>query len=189
MVALLAHVIEHGRFTRPLRAPKRAPMQRHNMHRAMTWNYASAQRWRRPVSPISQFGFVPYRGGAPIVQDLVAGQIDLTMMDPTTFLAHVRAGNLEAFAVAAAARLSSAPEIPTVDEAGLPDASMPCAGSPCGDAPTAIAITSSGTDWQGAGVTGRSPPPGSWRDAARSVQQRVTPSVDTLVSRSAGAAG
>jgi tripartite-type tricarboxylate transporter receptor subunit TctC len=65
-------------------------------------------------------GFVPYRGGGPIVQDLVAGQIDLTMMDPTTSLAHVRAGNLKAFAVAAAARLSSAPEIPTVDEAGLP---------------------------------------------------------------------
>ena len=54
------------------------------------------------------------------MQDLVAGQIDLTMMDPTTSLAHVRAGNLKAFAVAAAARLSSAPEIPTVDEAGLP---------------------------------------------------------------------
>ena len=54
------------------------------------------------------------------MQDLVAGQIDLTMMDPTTSLAQVRAGNVKAFAVAAAARLSSAPEIPTVDEAGLP---------------------------------------------------------------------
>ena len=68
----------------------------------------------------TRFGFVPYRGGAPIVHDLVAGQIDLTMMDPTTSLAQVRAGNVKAFAVAAAARLSSAPEIPTVDEAGLP---------------------------------------------------------------------
>jgi tripartite-type tricarboxylate transporter receptor subunit TctC len=51
---------------------------------------------------------------------LVAEQIDLTIIDPTTSLAQVRAGNLKAFAVAAAARLSSAPEIPTVDEAGLP---------------------------------------------------------------------
>jgi tripartite-type tricarboxylate transporter receptor subunit TctC len=70
-----------------------------------------------PKTNRTRFGFVPYRGGAPIVQDLVAGQIDLTMIDPTTSLAQVRAGNVKAFAVAAAARLSSAPEIPTVDEA------------------------------------------------------------------------
>ena len=68
----------------------------------------------------TRFGFVPYRGGAPTLQDVVAGQIDLAMLDPTTSLAQVRAGNVKAFAVAAAARLSSAPEIPTVDEAGLP---------------------------------------------------------------------
>jgi tripartite-type tricarboxylate transporter receptor subunit TctC len=41
-------------------------------------------------------------------------------LDATTSLAQVRAGNVKAFAVAAAARLPSAPEIPTVDEAGLP---------------------------------------------------------------------
>jgi tripartite-type tricarboxylate transporter receptor subunit TctC len=68
----------------------------------------------------TRFGFVRYRGGAPVVQDVVAGQIDLTLMDPTASLAQVRAGNVKAFAVAAATRLSSAPEIPTVDEAGLP---------------------------------------------------------------------
>ena len=51
---------------------------------------------------------------------MVAGQIDLLIMDPTTSLTQVRAGNVKAFAVAAAARLSSAPDIPTVDEAGLP---------------------------------------------------------------------
>ena len=54
------------------------------------------------------------------MQDVVAGQIDLLIMDPTTSLTQVRAGNVKAFAVAAAARLSSAPDIPTVDEAGLP---------------------------------------------------------------------
>jgi tripartite-type tricarboxylate transporter receptor subunit TctC len=68
----------------------------------------------------TRLGFVPYRGGAPAVQDLVAGQIDLTIVDPTTSLPQVRAGNIKALAVAAVARLSSAPEIPTVDEAGLP---------------------------------------------------------------------
>jgi tripartite-type tricarboxylate transporter receptor subunit TctC len=68
----------------------------------------------------TRFGFVPYRGGTPALQDLVAGQIDVLFMDPTTSLAQVRAGNVKAFAVTAAARLSSAPDIPTVDEAGLP---------------------------------------------------------------------
>jgi tripartite-type tricarboxylate transporter receptor subunit TctC len=68
----------------------------------------------------TRFDFVPYRGGAPALQDVMAGQIDLLIMDPTTSLAQVRAGNVKAFAVTAAARLSSAPHIPTVDEAGLP---------------------------------------------------------------------
>jgi tripartite-type tricarboxylate transporter receptor subunit TctC len=68
----------------------------------------------------TRFGFVPYRGGAPILQDLAAGQIDLAFIDPTTSLAQVRAGRVTAYAVMAASRLSSVPDIPTVDEAGLP---------------------------------------------------------------------
>jgi tripartite-type tricarboxylate transporter receptor subunit TctC len=67
----------------------------------------------------TRFGFVPYRGAAPVLQDLVAGQIDLHFGDPTS-VAQVRAGRVKAYAVAAHARLSSAPDIPTVDEAGLP---------------------------------------------------------------------
>jgi tripartite-type tricarboxylate transporter receptor subunit TctC len=68
----------------------------------------------------TRFGFVPYRGGTPTLQDLVAGQIDLAFIDPTTSLAQVRAGRVTAYAVLAASRLSSAPDIPTVDEGGLP---------------------------------------------------------------------
>jgi tripartite-type tricarboxylate transporter receptor subunit TctC len=56
----------------------------------------------------TRFGFVPYRGGAPALQDLMAGQIDMQMGDPTTSLAQVRAGRVKAFAVTAATRLSSA---------------------------------------------------------------------------------
>jgi tripartite-type tricarboxylate transporter receptor subunit TctC len=63
--------------------------------------------------------FVPYRGTAPAMQDLVAGQIDLMISDPVTSMPQVRAGNIKGYAVTAAARLSSAPDIPTVDEAGL----------------------------------------------------------------------
>jgi len=55
------------------------------------------------------------------MQDLVAQQIDLIFADQTTSLPQVRAGNIKAFAVTGKARLAAAPDIPTVDEAGLPD--------------------------------------------------------------------
>ncbi len=63
---------------------------------------------------------VPYRGNAPAMQDLVAGQIDIMVADPVTGVPQVRGGSIKAFAVMAKSRLSTAPEIPTVDEAGLP---------------------------------------------------------------------
>jgi tripartite-type tricarboxylate transporter receptor subunit TctC len=68
----------------------------------------------------TRFRFVPYRGAAPEVQDLVAGQIDFGLANVVTSLPQVREGTLKAFAVAAKTRLAAAPEIPTVDEAGLP---------------------------------------------------------------------
>jgi tripartite-type tricarboxylate transporter receptor subunit TctC len=63
---------------------------------------------------------VSYRGGAPAVQDLVAGQIDIVFGDPTSSVPQVRAGKIKAHAVTADSRLPAAPEIPTADEAGLP---------------------------------------------------------------------
>jgi tripartite-type tricarboxylate transporter receptor subunit TctC len=68
----------------------------------------------------TRFQVVPYRGAGPAVQDLVAGQIDIMFESPTVTLPQVRSGQLKAFAVAAASRLAAAPEIPTVDEVGLP---------------------------------------------------------------------
>jgi tripartite-type tricarboxylate transporter receptor subunit TctC len=63
---------------------------------------------------------VSYRGAAPATNDLVAGHIDM-MIDPANnSLPHVRAGTIKAYAVMAKGRLAVAPEIPTVDEAGLP---------------------------------------------------------------------
>jgi tripartite-type tricarboxylate transporter receptor subunit TctC len=68
----------------------------------------------------TRFQFVPYRGSAPAMQDLVAGQIDIMIDNPVTSLPQVRAGAIKAFAVTSKAQLAQAPEIPTVDEAGLP---------------------------------------------------------------------
>jgi tripartite-type tricarboxylate transporter receptor subunit TctC len=68
----------------------------------------------------TSFAFVPYRGAAPAMQDLIAGNIDLMFDQVSNSLPQVRAGNIKAFAVTANARLASAPDIPSVDEAGLP---------------------------------------------------------------------
>jgi tripartite-type tricarboxylate transporter receptor subunit TctC len=68
----------------------------------------------------TRFGFVPYRGIAPAMQDLVAGQIDILLPAPDVALPQVRAGKIKAFAITAKTRLPQAPDIPTVDEAGLP---------------------------------------------------------------------
>jgi tripartite-type tricarboxylate transporter receptor subunit TctC len=66
------------------------------------------------------FQFAQYRGAAPAMQDLVGGHVDLMFDQPPNSLPHVRAGNIKAYAVTAKVRLASAPDIPTVDEAGLP---------------------------------------------------------------------
>jgi tripartite-type tricarboxylate transporter receptor subunit TctC len=63
---------------------------------------------------------VPYRGSAPAMQDLVAGQIDMMIDAPVVILPQLRAGTIKAFAVLAKSRLAQATDIPTVDEAGLP---------------------------------------------------------------------
>jgi len=68
----------------------------------------------------TRFRFVPYRGTALAINDLVAGHIDLMIDAPNNTLPHVQAGTIKAYAVTASRRLTAAPEIPTTDEAGLP---------------------------------------------------------------------
>jgi tripartite-type tricarboxylate transporter receptor subunit TctC len=63
---------------------------------------------------------VPYRGAAPSVTDLIAGQIDGVVDNPPTVMPHIRAGTILALAVAARERLAVLPEVPTAAEAGLP---------------------------------------------------------------------
>jgi tripartite-type tricarboxylate transporter receptor subunit TctC len=71
----------------------------------------------------TQLTLVPYRGGAPATQDLLAGQIDLLFAAPDK-LPLVRVGNIKAYAVTSDARLASAPEVPTFSEMGLPTISF-----------------------------------------------------------------
>jgi tripartite-type tricarboxylate transporter receptor subunit TctC len=64
--------------------------------------------------------FMPYGGSGPALHDLVAGHIDMIVDQVSNSLQQVREGQIRAYAVTAKTRLAAAPDIPTVDEAGLP---------------------------------------------------------------------
>jgi len=64
--------------------------------------------------------YIPYKGTGPAMQDLLAERIDMIVDQASNSLPQVRAGKIKAYAVTAKSRLAAAPEIPTVDEAGLP---------------------------------------------------------------------
>jgi tripartite-type tricarboxylate transporter receptor subunit TctC len=63
---------------------------------------------------------VPYKGTAPAQTDLMAGQIQMSMLSIVATLSQVRSGKLRGLAVSSASRSDAAPEIPTVAEAGVP---------------------------------------------------------------------
>ena len=67
-----------------------------------------------------QMVHVPYRGGAPAMQDLIAGQVQLMFSDPASAVPQAIAGKVRALGVSSATRLPVAPDIPTMAEAGLP---------------------------------------------------------------------
>ena len=68
----------------------------------------------------AKFQHVPYRGAAPAIQDLIAGHIDLMVDQLSNSVPQIKAGTVKAYAVAAGARSPAVPDIPSVDEAGLP---------------------------------------------------------------------
>ena len=68
----------------------------------------------------TKWQLIPYRGGPPAMQDMLAGQINFMCTATGSFLPLVRAGKIRAYALTAKARSEAAPDIPTVDEAGLP---------------------------------------------------------------------
>jgi tripartite-type tricarboxylate transporter receptor subunit TctC len=67
-----------------------------------------------------EFQFVPYRGAAAIVQDLLAGQIDIACVEASNVVAHLHGGKIKSYAVLEKTRWSGAPDIPSIDEAGAP---------------------------------------------------------------------
>ena len=64
--------------------------------------------------------YVPYRGTAPALTDLVGGQIDIIVDQASNSMQQIRSGGIRAYAITDTKRLKAAPEIPTAEEAGLP---------------------------------------------------------------------
>jgi tripartite-type tricarboxylate transporter receptor subunit TctC len=67
----------------------------------------------------TRFQFVPYRGNAPAMQDLLSEQIDFMIEPSSNFKSLVGAGSVKPYAITGRTRLPSSPDIPTADEAGL----------------------------------------------------------------------
>ncbi|WP_431281489.1 Bug family tripartite tricarboxylate transporter substrate binding protein [Humitalea sp. 24SJ18S-53] len=63
---------------------------------------------------------VPYRGGAPAVTALLAGEIDMLLVDIPVVMPHVQTGSFKALGLAADQRISVLPDVPTITEAGVP---------------------------------------------------------------------
>lgn len=67
---------------------------------------------------------VPYKGGQPAAMDLIGGQVDMAFLNVPVVLSQIQSGKLRALAVAAADRLKSLPDVPSMPEAGYPDVKM-----------------------------------------------------------------
>jgi tripartite-type tricarboxylate transporter receptor subunit TctC len=109
----------------------RKTMPANDLRGLIAWLKANPDKATLGGSPQNIFGlffqretgtrFQLYRGGAaPTIQDLMASQIDLAILDPVISLPQVRAGTIKAYGVTTKTRSPSAPDIPTLDEAGLP---------------------------------------------------------------------
>ena len=73
----------------------------------------------------TRFQFVPYRGAAAFMQDLLAGQIDFSTPEGSNIVPHLRSGKIKTYAVLTRTRWAAAPDIPTIDEAGAPGFYLP----------------------------------------------------------------
>lgn len=63
---------------------------------------------------------IPYKGSAPVVTDLIAGQVDVMFDNLPNVIQHVKSGRMKALAVSGGKRSQAAPEVPTVAESGVP---------------------------------------------------------------------
>jgi tripartite-type tricarboxylate transporter receptor subunit TctC len=68
----------------------------------------------------TQIVHIPYKGGAPAIADLIAGNVQLMFESTNSLAPHVKAGRVRALAVSGARRSAAFPDVPTLAEAGVP---------------------------------------------------------------------
>jgi len=91
-------------------------------------NYSSAGNGSQPHLTAELFKtrtgidivHVPYKGAPPAMNDLLAGHVALSFATSPSAVPHVKTGKLRALAVSTARRVSALPDVPTIDEAGVP---------------------------------------------------------------------
>ena len=117
----------------PLVLLARKTMPAKDLHELVAWLKANPDKASAGITTVgyhllarlfqketgTHFALVPYRGGAPALQDLIAGEIDLHFDNPVS-LQLVRGGSVRAYAITSDARLTVASDIPTFAEMGLP---------------------------------------------------------------------
>lgn len=67
---------------------------------------------------------IPYRGGGPVMNDLLGNQVDASFMNINTAMPQIKAGKLRALAITSAQRSSFLPEVPTLEESGVKNAGV-----------------------------------------------------------------
>lgn len=72
-----------------------------------------------------RFQLVPYRGGAPVMQDLLSGTVDVSCLEASQTVPHVKAGKMRAYGIAGKRRWFVLPDVPTMEESGVPGLDMP----------------------------------------------------------------
>ena len=114
----------------------RKNLQANNLNQLIAWLKANPEKATQGTPGVGGFGhiggvffqsvtdtkhqFVPYRGAAPMMQGLLAGQVDMLIDTPTTSIPQILSGAIKGFAVMSKTRLAAVPDVPTVDEAGTP---------------------------------------------------------------------
>ena len=122
--------------TQPFLIVSRKSMEATNLKELMTWLKDNPQKATQGHAGIGSPGhvsgmflqkamgltwaMVAYRSAGPALQDVITGNIDIALDTPATSKPHVEAGNIKAFAVTSKTRIAAFPDLPTVEEAGLP---------------------------------------------------------------------
>jgi tripartite-type tricarboxylate transporter receptor subunit TctC len=123
--------------TQPFLIDARKTMPANNLKELIAWLKANANKASMGNSGVGSpshvagvlmenmlglhWQMIPYRSAGLATNDLLAGNIDVLLDTPAVSLPHVKSGDLKTYAVTAKERIAVAPDIPTTDEAGLPD--------------------------------------------------------------------